>query len=96
MIIIFLIGAINVVYSLIKPNIETFKGFYEGYSRSASALNPFQLEYRFVIDGDKKYVDTDIISMPFLFTSELKEGCLYEISYETNQNLILEVNPINE
>lgn len=52
----------KVSQAIINPSIETFIGEYQGFSRKATSINFFSLEYCFEIDNHKKYVDSDSIS----------------------------------
>lgn len=85
----------KVSQAIINPSIETFIGEYQGFSREATSINFFSLEYCFEIDNQKKYVDSDSISANVLHPTDMEEGKIYEVAYETKENVIVGIKEVS-
>ena len=85
----------KVSQAIINPSIETFIGEYQGFSRKATSINFFSLEYCFEIDNHKKYVDSDSISANVLHPTSMEEGKIYEVSYETKEDVIVSIKEVS-
>lgn len=96
MVLLFAFAIFNVATTLVKPSVKTFIGEYNGFSKEATSINFFSLEYCFVVNNEKKYVDTDIISANILCPEGMEEGQSYVISYETNENIIVGIEKIGD
>ena len=88
-VLLFAFAIFNVATAIVKPSVKTFIGEYNGFSKEATSINFFSLEYCFDVNNEKKYVDTDIISANILCPEGMEEGQTYVISYETNENIVV-------
>lgn len=77
--------------AIVNPSVETFVGTYVGFEKEATSINFFSLEYCFEVEGEKIYVDVDAVSANILYPSGLEVGQTYVVSYETKENLIIEI-----
>ena len=90
-----LLGGGSTLKSLMLPDIKTVVGTYDSKTREATGLSPFQLEYCFVCENEKIYLDLDAISGNIIFDGDFVKGEEYTISYETDSNLIVAVSQNN-
>lgn len=90
-----ILGGGSTIKSLVSPNIKTVVGTYQSEIREATGLSPFQMEYCFVCENEKTYLDLDAISGNIIFDGEFVKGQEYIISYETESNLIVAISQNN-
>ena len=90
-----ILGGGSTIKSLVSPNIKTVVGTYQSEIREATGLSPFQIEYCFVCENEKIYLDLDAISGNIIFDGDLVKGQEYTISYETESNLIVAISQNN-
>ena len=81
--------------SLVSPDIKTIVGTYDSEIRESTGLSPLQMEYCFVSENEKIYLDLDAISRKIMFDNDFIKGEEYTISYETESNLIVEISQNN-
>ena len=94
-VLLLVLGGGSTIKSLVLPNIKTVVGIYESEIREATGLSPFQMEYCFVCENEKTYLDLDAISGNIIFDGEFVKGQEYTISYEAESNLIVAVSKNN-
>lgn len=90
-----ILGGGSTIKSLVSPDIKTVVGTYESEIREATGLSPFQMEYCFVCENEKVYLDLDSISENIIFDGDFVKGQEYTISYETESNLIVAISKNN-
>ena len=90
-----ILGGGSTIKSLVSPNIKTVVGTYQSEIREATGLSPFQMEYCFVCENEKIYLDLDTISRNMIFDCDFVKGQKYTISYETESNLIVAISQNN-
>ena len=81
--------------SLVSPDIKTIVGTYDSEIRESTGLSPLQMEYCFVSENEKIYLDLDAISRKIMSDNDFIKGEEYTISYETESNLIVEISQNN-
>ena len=94
-VLLLVLGGGSTIKSLVLPDIKTVVGIYESEIREATGLSPFQIEYCFVCENEKIYLDLDAISGNIIFDGEFVKGQEYTISYEAESNLIVAVSKNN-
>ena len=89
-----LILSIPSAVALIKPQIKTITCTFVGYSRSADTLNPFSMDGEFLCDGESVWIELDALTQSKVLgdIGELEDGKTYVVTYEVNENLILDVD----
>ncbi len=87
-----LLGGGSTLKSLVSPDIKTVVGTYDSEIRESTGLSPFQMEYCFVNENEKIYLDLDAISKNIMFDDEFLKGEKYTIAYETESNLIVAIS----
>ena len=75
--------------SLVSPDIKTIVGTYDSEIRESTGSSPLQMEYCFVSENEKIYLDLDAISRKIMFDNDFIKGEEYTISYETESNQLL-------
>ena len=78
-----------------SPDIKTIVGTYDSEIRESTGLSPLQMEYCFVSENEKIYLDLDAISRKIMSDNDFIKGEEYTISYETESNLIVEISQNN-
>lgn len=96
LVLVFSFSIFNVFTAIVKPSVQTFVGTYIGFEKEATSINFFSLEYCFEVNNTKKYVSTDIIAANVLCLNGLEIGRTYEVSYESNENIIVEIHEKEE
>ena len=89
-----ILGGGSTIKSLVSPDIKTVVGTYESKIRE-TGLSPFQMEYCFVCENEKIYLELDAISGNILFDGDFVKGQEYTISYETESSLIVAISHNN-
>lgn len=89
-----LLGGGYTLKSLVSPDIKTIVGKYDSEMR-VTGLSPFQMEYCFVSENEKFYLDLDAISGNIIWDEEFIKGKEYIISFETESNLIVAISQKN-
>lgn len=95
-VLLFAFAIFNVATAIVKPSVETFIGKYNGFSKEATSINFFSLEYCFDVNNENKYVCTDVISANIIYPKGMKEGQIYLISYETNENIVIGIEKVEK
>ncbi len=85
------LGSFSTMNALISPDIRTIDGIFQSKISEAASLSPFQMEYCFLSNGQKVYLDLDAISKRSIFDKELSKGKSYIVSYEADTNLIVAI-----
>lgn len=93
MVLIILAGG-STMKAIINPNVKTIVGNYES-EFSQSSLSPFEMNYVFICDDEKFFLELDPFSKKKIFNQEFVKGEEYIISYEQNTNLIVAISQNN-
>lgn len=96
LVLIFSFALFNVFASMVNPSIQTFVGAYVGFEKEATSINFLAVEYCFEVNNEKVYVSSDVISARMLALNELEIGKVYEVSFETTENLIIGVQVLED
>ena len=94
-VLLLVLGGGYTLKSLALPDIKTIVGTYESEIRPATGMSPFQMEYCFVSENEKVYLELDSISKNIIFNEEFAYGQEYTISYEAESNLIVAITKNN-
>ncbi len=87
-------GGGSTLKSIVAPDVKTIVGTYES-ELSVKGLSPFQIEYCFICQNEKIYLDLDAISGNIIFDGDFVKRQEYTISYETESNLIVAISQNN-
>ncbi len=86
-----ILGGSSTFKAIINPKVETIVGYYEGESKQKS-LNPFEMNYIFICDDEKFFLELDPFSKKKIFNQDFEKGKEYTVYYEENTNLIVAIS----
>lgn len=86
-----ILGGSSTFRAIINPKVETIVGYYEGESKQKS-LSPFEMNYIFICDDEKIFLELDPFSKNKIFNQDFVKGKEYIVAYEENTNLIVAIS----
>ncbi len=86
-----ILGGSSTFNAIINPKVETIVGYYESEFKQRS-LSPFEMNYIFICDDEKFFLELDPFSKKKIFNQEFVKGKEYTISYEEGTNLIVAIS----